>query len=322
MMKLVYICGWGRSGSTVLELLMQHQFGVVPLGEFYRIFDFGIKKDTILGCGHSFSDCEFWRNTRSALLKTESSETIDLEMKEWFRIRNLPRFFWWRLRGRQPSQFKDVIARFSGIYRIVSSENPQAVLLDSSKSPVFGYAISFLSEIELHVIHLIRDGRAVAHSWQREKYSPALEGYLPMYHPAKSAFEWSFRNLIALGLRFFSDSYSLVRYETLASDPVGVLSKLGKQIGIEPVRPEEAGSFELLKNHTIGGNPMKFAGKQVSVKIDDEWKRAMKIRYRLIVGLLAFPCLLMFGYVTNRFYANSGKPAPVKTKGAPDRKSE
>ena len=52
--------------------------------------------------------------------------------------------------------------------------------------------------IELRVLHLVRDSRAVAYSWLRRKRMPEVtseERYMPLKRPWRSAVFWSLENL-------------------------------------------------------------------------------------------------------------------------------
>ena len=52
----------------------------------------------------------------------------------------------------------------SGVYQAASAESG-GVLVDSSKLVGFGYLLQRIPAIDLHVVHLVRDPRGVAHSW-------------------------------------------------------------------------------------------------------------------------------------------------------------
>ena len=57
---VVYIGGFGRSGSTLLERILSSLDGTVALGEVVHLWKRGIGADERCGCGAPFSACGFW----------------------------------------------------------------------------------------------------------------------------------------------------------------------------------------------------------------------------------------------------------------------
>ena len=60
-MKVLYIAGVGRSGSTLLERMLGAVPGAVNTGELNAIFSRVSQQDQRCGCGEPFSECPFWR---------------------------------------------------------------------------------------------------------------------------------------------------------------------------------------------------------------------------------------------------------------------
>ena len=57
---LIYIASTGRSGSTLLEILLDSFESIWTLGEIY-VLPWEVKKNKgICGCGKELNDCEFW----------------------------------------------------------------------------------------------------------------------------------------------------------------------------------------------------------------------------------------------------------------------
>ena len=57
---VLYIAGWGRSGSTLLERLLAEVDGVTLLGEVVHLWERGVREDELCACGTAFSGCPFW----------------------------------------------------------------------------------------------------------------------------------------------------------------------------------------------------------------------------------------------------------------------
>ena len=63
-MKVLYIAGVGRSGSTLLERMLGAVPGSVNTGELNAIFSRVASQDQRCGCGEPFSACAFWASRR------------------------------------------------------------------------------------------------------------------------------------------------------------------------------------------------------------------------------------------------------------------
>ena len=60
IVKLIYIGGYGRSGSTLLERILASHPNIVGCGELHNIEDDFIQNE-MCGCGQRASDCDFYR---------------------------------------------------------------------------------------------------------------------------------------------------------------------------------------------------------------------------------------------------------------------
>src|SRR5947209_19958625 len=58
--RVLYVGGCGRSGSTLLDRMLGQVPGVLAIGEVVHIWRRGVGEDQLCGCGKAFTDCEFW----------------------------------------------------------------------------------------------------------------------------------------------------------------------------------------------------------------------------------------------------------------------
>src|SRR5215510_6114841 len=58
--KVLFIAGSGRSGSTLLDMLLGQIGGFHSTGELRFIWSRGIGQNQLCGCGKPFRECEFW----------------------------------------------------------------------------------------------------------------------------------------------------------------------------------------------------------------------------------------------------------------------
>lgn len=58
--KVLYIAGWGRSGSTILARILGQIEGFFHGGELRTIWKDGFKPNGICGCGEKVFSCPVW----------------------------------------------------------------------------------------------------------------------------------------------------------------------------------------------------------------------------------------------------------------------
>src|ERR671939_1190741 len=61
VVRLFFLGGLGRSGTTLLERMLGQLPGVCPLGEVVHLWQRDLVDDERCGCGTRFSACSFWR---------------------------------------------------------------------------------------------------------------------------------------------------------------------------------------------------------------------------------------------------------------------
>lgn len=63
---ILYIMGTGRSGTTILEILLAANPGVTGVGEVKHIFRDGFLRDLPCGCGRRSRECDLWASVLRA----------------------------------------------------------------------------------------------------------------------------------------------------------------------------------------------------------------------------------------------------------------
>src|SRR5262245_27937716 len=59
--KVLYIGGYSRSGSTILLRLLGQMDNFAAVGELWDIWRRSFTENQLCGCGQPFRECEFWR---------------------------------------------------------------------------------------------------------------------------------------------------------------------------------------------------------------------------------------------------------------------
>ena len=303
--KLLYIAGAPRSGSTMLERLLGDQETLVAAGELRRIWSRGFIANELCSCGQPFRSCPYWGEVLDAAFggvdgvdagPAASAVDFDARPARWREVAR-------RVLPATARNGPDLLAEIlPPLYRGILSVSGASAVIDSSKDTTYGLVLSALEDLEVRVVHLVRDSRAVAYSWQRKRRRPEIvdrEEYMPVARPTSTAVGWTMRNMTAEGLRLFADSYVRLRYEDLVADPDGAISRIvgplaDGQAGDEAREAREARSSA--GYHTVSGNPMRLAKGPLKVSADVEWKAALPPRDRATVTALSLPLLLRYGY--------------------------
>jgi hypothetical protein len=299
--KIVYIAGWGRSGSTLLDQILGQIDGWFSCGELNLIWwDLGC------GCGTRVFECDFWR----PILREVRERHADLEPSRMiaFQEKHLgtspATLAAIALEARYPGRVPGLrrYARLVGeIYEAAASRAGARVLVDSSKTATEAYLISALTDIQLYLVHLVRDPRAVAHSWGRRKaktYEPLR--YFGRLSPARSSGRWLRRNAVieVLVRRRFGARYLLLRYEDFAGDPQAAVRSICELVGEPDAKPDflDRHRVRLTVNHTVSGNPTRFASGELEIRADEVWKESMTVRSKALATLVAAPLMHRYGY--------------------------
>lgn len=300
--RVVYIAGHGRSGSTLLERILAQLDMFVSVGELRHMWQRSVVENQLCGCNRPFADCPFWQPIMKEVLAASAPHSIEdiLSLKhQTDRIRFIPKVVF----PRKSASTKAYLDILRNLYRVIHEQSGGRIILDSSKDISTLYVLSQIEEIDLYVIHLVRDSRAVAYSWQRKKLRPeitAQKTYMPTIGPGSVATEWLARNLLVEMARPLAQGYLLMRYEDLVTSPEGAVKDVLDMLDEPPVNLDfiSGSAIQLDKvSHSVAGNPMRFQQGHIQVKADDEWRDSMQRRQKWFVSLMSFFGLLRYGYL-------------------------
>jgi hypothetical protein len=301
--KVLYIGGMGRSGSTLLGRLLGSVPGYVNVGELYLIWQRWSSDSIRCGCGEVFSQCEFWREVFESAFGTPDPGRLAriLEIQQrLLRPQTLPRL----LLGRgQPygneagDEYREDMAR---LYRAIAAVTGARVIVDTSKFAAYAYLLDGIPELDLRFVHLVRDSRAVAFSQGRRKLNTAFvdkKTYMTPCSWQTSVKQWTLQNLI-IHLRRPGRRFLRMRYEDLVSNPRAMLPKVFTLLD-EPLPDLDFLDSPLLRvtdDHTVSGNPIRFQ-RELEIRPDLEWRARMPLRLKALVTAATFPLLARYGYL-------------------------
>lgn len=287
--KVLFIAGWGRSGSTLFANLLGGSASAQNLGEFRYLWARGLQ-GTTCGCGQAVTACPYWTAVldRAGWSATkDETDRFDQQVGSTAIFRQLGAM----LTGRVENYRSANAEHLESIAAILdASADPGVVLVDSSKSIPFLINIAGDPRFDVEILHLTRDPRAVAYSWSRLTNTQDADGVtFPRFSAFRSSIYWTIFNLAPL--RFTNVNRSQRSYEDFVASPRSVIADVCEQYGLEfPEHDWDNGTTVTVEpQHTISGNPSRFRLGATSIREDQRWKTDMRRRDRAIVTVCTAP---------------------------------
>jgi len=296
--KLVYILAASHSGSTLLALSLGSHPGACTIGEL-KATSLGDPEQYLCSCGERIRECAFWREIKAKVTRhgvqfdiadARTDLRSGLGAYERFLLKPLHR-------GPALEFMRDAALSFSPVWRRRRAEALRRtrllaraacraydaeMIVDSSK---IGLRLKYLLRdplLDVKVVRLIRDGRAVALTYmQPTDYADARDPRLRrggntdrIVEQSRgmrvAAREWKRSNEeaenILAGLA--PSRYIAVRYEDFCADPAAELERLFTFLGLDPAQRIE--DFRSRARHVLG-NGMRMDSTS-EIRLDERWR--------------------------------------------------
>jgi hypothetical protein len=300
--RVLYLGGLGRSGTTLVERLLGELPGVCALGEVVHLWQRDLRDDERCGCGARFSACTFWQQVGERAFNGWANVDVDRVHAlrgTVERTRHIP-----RLAGstEAPDDVREYASYYGRVYAAAAEVSGCPVVVDSSKHSALAHVLRWAADVDLRVVHVVRDARGVAYSWTKRVTRPETDGTDEMtrYSPGRSALLWNAHNAAFGLLARRGVAVRRIRYEEFLADPRTELIKLADFAGLRLtqddlafLRPEYA---DLSTGHSAAGNPMRFTVGRLALRRDDAWVRALPSAQRRLVAAVCGPMLRAYGY--------------------------
>ena len=296
--NIVYIAGYGRSGSTLLERLLASSVEVIATGEFCNVAQVYASSECC-SCGVKASDCSQWRSFFSSF-----AEVLPKYDEGRRRIESA----WGIL---LPSRKHNELV--SKQFRALSREH-NSHILDSSKTTRLSIRRPFVlaNTNHLKMIHLVKDGRVCLISnikGSNRKLAKGENDVTYRWPFLKTLLAWPIANVAAeiFGL-LNPNRYIRVRFEDFIASPFETLEKIEQFLEVDLSQSKKIVSEnqEIPIAHQIAGNRI---AKQRHIKLNAATKHSFgSLKVRLFT-ILNFLPLLRYGYLA------SGTQRPAQRDG-------
>jgi hypothetical protein len=300
-MRILFITGSGRSGSTLLEKLICSSPKFISVGEVRLVGDRGLIGNNYCSCKERFASCPFWTKVIKNI-SLSRKEIVDAynKVKQLSRLRNIYKLFYSkeRVKGYNYHKAEEFLEK---LYSSIHNISDNKIIVDSSKRPAYCALLSEVFGEKLSVIHIVRDSRAVSYSWKkRKKYNQegfGRDDYMPIRPVCDSSIEWLQRNIISeVTLRYVKESM-ILKYENICDHTRKMINKASTSIYDEISTVEISnGTFYASPGHSVAGNPLRFEHGRITLSKDNKWVEEMDTCDKLVSTSLTFPFLLKYDY--------------------------
>lgn len=297
MLKVIYIAGYGRSGSTILDIALGHHPDTFGMGELATMCRHVWPQNEYCACGERIQGCSFW----SPVMRKWLDMGIDPDLHAIMQRRIEPMIA--PARSFAGTSLKTYLEETGILLAQAARQAGVSTLIDSSKMPGRGMALAMSPGIDLRVVHLIRDGRAVAHSMTRHMGVNVAKGRQKeiVSRPAyRTALRWRLYNHFTeqLGHMVGSARYVQVRYEDLVSDPATQLSRIGRCVELDygGITDRIAAGEPISPVHQMAGSRIRMNDSLVLTG-DTRWETEISPQNRARVIRTAGGQLRRYGYL-------------------------
>lgn len=273
--ELIYIAGHGRSGSTLLDVLLSQHPSVAGLGEAHRASQDPATRLT--ADGFPVAQSPFWHpiicsyttavggsptdwdqtiplhETRTGTTSDRAITAVDMLPAPLRRIGLLT-----STRYKQHDQTMQRNWRF---FDTVRTSAPADIVIDSTKSAGRLIALERARPGRTLAVHLVRDPRAVAASLARRSAVPAKD----------TARAWVAENRkVRSCLRLLDPAHVMtVTYESVCTDPVSVCEQIRRRAGVaEPGVTHDRPLHQIPGSDWLLDDPSRFR----NVRHDLRWR--------------------------------------------------
>lgn len=304
--KVLFVGGMPRSGSTLFDLMVGQLPGHCDVGELFYMWQAGLLRDQRCACGAEFTACPFWQQIGEKAFggwdNVSAAEIMELQDQ----VDTTPRVPQFVLRRFLPthaarvSRYQEIVTR---LYEAIAAVTGAEVVVDSTKRPSTALLLARAPRVDLHVVQVVRDPRGVVNSWSKQVPLPENAGarsYLKRRPMRQIVRRYVTVNLMTEALRLLRVPVMRVRYEDLVSQPVEAMQAVLRLVGMEPT--PEATSFvgpdglQTGASHAIAGGRVRMQSGTLALRVDEKWRRELPRWKQVVTVAFTWPLLRRYGY--------------------------
>jgi hypothetical protein len=288
-LKIIYLFGAGRSGTTAIATFLGGHQKIKTLGEMHQFYDH-LRDKKNCSCGESLLNCEFWSNIVLNLpekIQDEPNEFQKLSDKLEYHS-SIPKHF---TNTVDKKVLLEYLKNQELIFNEIAKNCPAEYYLDSAKYIGRNLSLRKSKNLSIKSIYVVRDVRGVINSFSKSVQSSRK--------PLSTIFYYLSVNAVAEIVYLFSSKKNVIKikYEDFTAYPEKTLLKLSEFLAmdfselISKINKDE--SFEI--GHIIGGNRLK-NDKKITLKNDNQWVSSQSRISQIFYYFAALPFMLFNKY--------------------------
>ncbi len=280
--SVIYLIGYGRSGSTILNIMLGQHPDIFSAGELRNMTTRAWQKNEYCSCRNKIQSCPFW----SEVMKLWLSDVGQNGLSEYARLQSQETIFQPLPEiqfqfGSKKDSWNTYLSMTDSLLAAIKKISGKNYISDSSKLPGRALAMFGHMDSQSRIIHLIRDGRGVAWSLRKayaKDVRQGIERSMSGKSVLRTGLSWMATNLASERVcqRAGKGREIRLRYEDLVTSPEASLQSIGNSLNlsfdgvIERIKQGDA----LDPGHVVAGNRLRMSN-QIKLTPDTGWKTAL-----------------------------------------------
>lgn len=279
-MKIIYLLGAGRSGTTLMATVLNSNPQIQTVGEMHQFIEH-MNNNKPCSCGLSLEECEVWKPIVKEMNKGNLNfYKIQQELTTKESHKNIPRLL---LKNKGDTAYLNVHQK---IFSLLVENTNKTWLLDSSKYIARYILLRKSKELKVKGIYVVRDVRGVINSFSKQVQTSKS--------PIGTIIYYILINFFGEVVCRFDKDILKIKYEDFVSEPQKFSNKIYRHVfdksEVDYTLPE---LFEI--PHIIGGNRMK-SNKSIAIRKDEKWKQNISRLNQIVYYILTLPFMLINKY--------------------------
>ncbi len=299
--KVIYLMGMARSGGTIVGKILGQLENATFVGELRHLIKRGYKENSECSCGSKFNQCNYWNKIfKDTLLNNNQIDISNyIKIQESFDrttmiLKSFMIFFKekvFNIKNNNYEIYKDLNNK---LYSNISKSFNAKIIVESSRYPSRALMLSRCKNLEVYIIHLVRDPRGVINSQLKKQQERIGRRSLIAL---RNIFNWNITLLIGLLIQLIKNKKaSFLSYENFITAPKESLNKILNEAKINSkTLPEisDANSVYIKPVHVFSGNENRFLSGETKIRQDVKWKMELHWFTKFVVSLLTSHYLLL-----------------------------
>lgn len=296
MVKVLYIAGYSRCGSTILDMVLNDHPEIVSTGELTFLLEDAADSTRTCTCGAPYRACSLYGDWLSGRPTGEAKLVRRIERRSHFSA---------LVAGRVSPSDRIAYADYArSLMDHLHQRTSASIVVDSSKSArdASGRPLAMLrlAGLDVRILHLSRDPGDTLRSYLDSGSNWVLEGrrdprVLDSFRPIVG---WRLANGIALrlGEELGQERYMHMRFEDFRADPQAALARIGDFVDMDLSLSSEriTQGKEFFATHSVGGNRTRRHPQPV--KNGGSNQTRLPAAYNLLLSILTGKAAQRLGY--------------------------